>query len=34
LKNIGLVNDQDGKAAQLTLDLPYTLVRTQVVEHK
>ena len=33
-KNIGLVNDQDGKAAQLTLDLPYTLVRTQAVERK
>jgi len=33
-KNIGLVNDQDGKSAQLTLELPYTLVRTQAVERK
>jgi hypothetical protein len=33
-KNTGLVNDQDGKSAQLTLDLPYTLVRTQAVERK
>ena len=33
-KNIGLVNDRDGKETQLTLELPYTLVRTQAVERK
>ena len=33
-KSTGLVNDQDGKSAQLTLELPYTLVRTQAVERK
>ncbi|MCX6852664.1 MAG: hypothetical protein NTY98_27560 [Verrucomicrobia bacterium] len=34
LKNIAQVNDAEGKAAQLTLELPYTLVRTQAIERK
>ena len=34
LKNIAQVNDADGKAAQLILELPYTLVRTQAIERK
>jgi len=34
LKNSSSVNDLDGKPAQLTLELPYTLVRTQAVERK
>lgn len=34
LKNTAQVNDADGKPAQLTLDLPYTLVRTQAIERK
>ncbi len=33
-KNIAQVNDADGKPAQLILELPYTLVRTQAVERK
>lgn len=34
LKNVAQVNDADGKAAQLVLELPYTLVRTQAIERK
>ncbi|WP_397384088.1 hypothetical protein [Prosthecobacter sp.] len=34
LKNTAQVNDADGKPAQLILELPYTLVRTQAVERK
>ena len=34
LKNTSSVNDMDGKLAELTLNLPYTLVRTQAVERK
>ncbi|MBN8417986.1 MAG: hypothetical protein J0L73_03645 [Verrucomicrobia bacterium] len=34
LKNVAQVNDADGKAAQLILELPYTLVRTQAIERK
>ncbi|MFZ2277132.1 MAG: hypothetical protein WAW39_05005 [Prosthecobacter sp.] len=34
LKNIAQVNDAEGKAAQLILELPYTLVRTQAIERK
>ncbi|MCF7786656.1 MAG: hypothetical protein K9N47_11080 [Prosthecobacter sp.] len=34
LKNVAQVNDADGKAAQLTLDLPFTLVRSQAIERK
>lgn len=34
LKNVSLVNDDNGKGAQLTLELPYTLVRTQALERK
>lgn len=34
LKNIAQVNDAEGKPAQLTLELPYTLVRTQAIERK
>ena len=34
LKNTAQVNDADGKAAQLILELPYTLVRTQAIERK
>ena len=34
LKNTSFVNDQDGKPAQLVLELPYTLVRTQAAERK
>jgi len=33
-KHVGLVNDQAGKQAQLTLELPYTLVRSLAVERK
>ncbi|WP_395744437.1 hypothetical protein [Prosthecobacter sp.] len=33
-KNTSLVNDQNGKPAQLTLELPYTLTRTLAVERK
>ncbi len=33
-KNTSFVNDQDGKPAQLILELPYTLVRTQAKERK
>jgi hypothetical protein len=34
LKNIAQVNDAEGKPAELILELPYTLVRTQAVERK
>ncbi len=34
LKNVAQVNDANGKAAQLILELPYTLVRTQAIERK
>jgi hypothetical protein len=34
LKNIAQVNDAEGKPAELTLDLPYTLVRSQAIEGK
>ncbi|WP_395753490.1 hypothetical protein [Prosthecobacter sp.] len=34
LKNISAVNNLDGKPAQLTLELPYSLVRTLAVERK
>ncbi|WP_395741461.1 hypothetical protein [Prosthecobacter sp.] len=34
LKNSSAVNDLNGKPAQLTLELPYTLVRTLAVERK
>jgi len=34
LKNTAQVNDADGKPAQLILELPYTLVRTQAIERK
>lgn len=34
LKHVGLVNDQSGKQAQLTLELPYTLTRSQALERK
>lgn len=33
-KNIAQVNDAEGKPAELILELPYTLVRTQAVERK
>jgi hypothetical protein len=34
LKNTAQVNDAEGKPAELTLDLPYTLVRSQAMERK
>ena len=34
LKNVSQVNDLNGKPAALTLELPYTLVRSQAVERK
>lgn len=34
LKNVGQVNDLKGKPAELTLELPYILVRTLAVERK
>jgi hypothetical protein len=34
LKNIAQVNDAEGKPAELILELPYTLVRTQAIERK
>jgi hypothetical protein len=34
LKNTAQVNDAEGKHAELTLDLPYALVRTQAIERK
>jgi hypothetical protein len=34
LKNTAQVNDAEGKPAEITLDLPYTLVRSQAIERK
>lgn len=34
LKNAAQVNDAEGKPAELILELPYTLVRTQAIERK
>lgn len=34
LKHVGLVNDLNGKQAELTLELPYTLTRSLSVERK